>query len=329
MRAAAPLIHILFTAVAALAQQPPGCAVITVPLVALAPGGNTVRGLEAKHLRAATGRGAVEIESVVQHTAATRVLLLIEGSVLHSNEKWPPVRQVMTDMVRFARADTILALATFTDRLEVHVGFGASREHVLQALGDLPARAPRNAPGHVVDNLHQALETFGAPATGDVVYLATDGDHSQSRMRTSDVTEELLRAGLRLFAIYFREQQIPGGFGVVVSGPLLQNPGIEPWSPGERDPAGIGGIVWDSGGAVINLLPKVASMRFDVTGKRLEDLQRLAAMNYRAMTQFYEVKVKTAPRSALLDFDIDLAQERGPLSSLRLLQPRKLPPCTP
>ncbi len=323
------LIVALLAGTSAAAEETAACAGVTIPVVALAPGANPVRGLEPKHLQASVGRARAEIESVAPHVGEHRVLLLIEGSVLHSGEKWPPVRQLLSDMVRFARPETVLALATFTDAVQVHQPFGVPRDVQLQTLAELATKAPAKGAGRVLDSIHQALQVFGDPRVGDVVYVVTDGDHSHSHMRAQDVTAHLLKAGVRLFAIYFREQELPGGFGVVVSGPLMQHPGLEYWSPGDRDPAGIGGVVWETGGAVINLAPKVASMRFDLTGKRLERLQSLAAVNYRAISQFYDVKVKTGIRSAPVPFDLDMSASTGPLASVSLLQPRKLPACGP
>jgi hypothetical protein len=74
---------------------------------------------------------------------------------------------------------------------------------MLQTIANLGDNSGKTA---LYDSFPHAISLFGAPETGDAIYLISDGDDNLSKLREKDVERDLLARGIRLFCLIFKDR---------------------------------------------------------------------------------------------------------------------------
>ena len=206
----ASLIGLLLVAVLNpinLSAQESGCTQRTVAVGVVDRQWNLVQGLGAANFRGKVGRQEVQVLSALLDHSPRRIVVLLDasGSMMFPDAAgWKTEKTISEYLVRFAPPRASIAFMGFTG---VVLGTERSDEDPLAILKNLsvlmkvceqPQKARRTA---LFDAVMSARDLLGAPNLGDVVCALTDAGDNASRTEPKKVQEELLRTGVRLFAV--------------------------------------------------------------------------------------------------------------------------------
>jgi len=108
------------------------------------------------------------------------------------------------DLLTRAPAQIPIALSVFSNKAENKVGFNQGRAAIAAELAVLRGgrkALPKGERGTALwDSVLDALEMFGTPHLGDVIYSITDGEDNESKHDYRKVEQALASSGVRLFA---------------------------------------------------------------------------------------------------------------------------------
>lgn len=198
------LATILLVAGALCADQ--GCITRTVPVTVATRAGDSVRDLRETDFRAEIGGIPLAIPAVTYDDGPRRAVLLVDtsSSITQQRNEWETTIGVAKQFAESAPDSVNIALLTFAQTIETRVGFLDGREAVRQTLTRLETarwdklQHPRRTA--VVDAALGAVAALTVPQVGDSILLITDGEDTGSQHDESQLTQELLRSGVRLFA---------------------------------------------------------------------------------------------------------------------------------
>lgn len=128
-----------------------------------------------------------------------------------------------------------LALATFSDKVEIKVRFGQSRDAVRDAIFSVKPRSRttsttfgQGTQGGTAfnDAILEVAKMFGSAQAGDVIYVVTDGYENESKNSTAKFLQYLEPRDIRLFAAVIHNRNFMPRYGQA-GGPELVAEDVE------------------------------------------------------------------------------------------------------
>jgi Mg-chelatase subunit ChlD len=185
-----------------LPAQDTGCTTRTVPVGVVDREWNFVQGLSAANFRGKLRGHDVEILSASIDTSPRRIVLLLDasGSMAMSKEAWHASRSLSEDLIRFAPPRASIAQMAFSETIKDSAGFDQDRLALLKRQAVMFEHLRGGGRTALYDAISSARGAFGMLDFGDVIYAVTDAGDNKSRTHPEGLEEDLLTAGVRLFA---------------------------------------------------------------------------------------------------------------------------------
>jgi|SRR5579862_234224 len=295
---------------------------VDVPVNILMPDAALVRNLHQDAFVAHHGNDGIAIRSVGADSTPRRIVFVVENGESFN----PAARKVEASVLRFvmtnARAvDSFAFLTALGPREEVH--FGAPREDLLSAIGDLSS--PAKGKGQTKSTLDTVLEAAGwlqPPQPGDSIVLFTmglaPGDTGYGR-----ADKMLTAAGVRLFGFQlgtlyagiYRTGYISGPRGM-----LKPTPTIDPNRQTIFD------LADQTGGVFLGENTEGDPQKtYQLTDERLQLLDKFGEQLYKGIVEYYRVRLDAAPEGFTIDLTDTVGQK---LRRPHMVYPRRLPDCS-
>lgn len=302
-----------------LRAQDRGCTTRTVPVGVVDREWNFVQGLSTANFRGKFRGHDVDILSASIDTRPRHIVLLLDasGSMMEPDEGWKTAKSLSEDLIRFAPPRASIAQMAFSDNVLDTAGFDQDRSALLTRLATLlkvceqPRRIRRTA---LYDAIASARATLGMPEFGDIIYAVTDGGDNKSRTEPKRVEGDLLRAGVRLFAV------------VTASGP-----GNRSRTPVEIGPDQLRSMAVATGGNVLTF-PYAATFQPypHFKAKTRDEAIKLALHRlYEQMGTFYRLDLRLPERvDKPTQWKLQVIGENGrPNYRVEVHYPHRLMPC--
>lgn len=303
-----------------LPAQDNGCTRRTVPVGVVDREWNLMQGLSAANFRGKLRGQEVKILSAAIDTSPRHIALLLDasGSMMDRGGGWETAKSLSVDLVRFAPPRASIAQMAFSETVLDTAGFSQDQSALLKRLAALvkvceePRRGRKAA---LYDAIATAPGKLEALEFGDVIYAVTAARDTASQIRPERVEEELLTAGVRLYA--------------VVTTPVL-------WSRA-RSPEEIEAskrflsMVEATGGNALTL-PYAATSQpyYDIKAKTRADALDLAFHRlYKQMGEFYRLDLsfpETVEKPTKWKLEVIDANGR-PFRGVEVHYPQQLMPC--
>jgi hypothetical protein len=327
---------------------------VDFPALVELPDASLVQRLRTDGFVARTKEGPIQIKSVETDTGPRRILFVVESgkNVPAATRKLEAA--ILTEILSNANAQDSFALLP-TQKSIKEVRFGASRETLGAVVKDLEDTLPvRGEEERVLDSLQEATGWFQQQQGGDSIIVLTTGLEGNPRVlglegyrrsTYAEVKEALIKAHVRVFGVQFG--QISGGNvnsdSIVGSGfraPLIVEQGPEgpmilgggPFGVHKAPP-----YLYDLGdlhtlsrstagfAGLLNLQGQ-SWKPYKVTDHRLKAVTYLGMQEYKAIEEYYRIRISHPPRH----FSLDLADPiRKQLPHATVIYPEDVPACSP
>jgi hypothetical protein len=301
-----------------LPAQDSGCATRTVPVSVVDEQWLPVQGLSAANFRGKLRGRDLEILSASIDTRPRRIVLLLDASGSMIEEGWEDAKSLSEDLIRFAPAGASIAQMGFSDAVLDTAGFDQDRLALLKRLAALakvceqPRKTRQTA---LFDAIASARGTLDVPEFGDVIYVVTDAGDNKSRTEPKRVAEDLLRAGVRLFAVVVAYASRDRGRRV----------------SGDEDPERLLSVVIATGGNVLAFPYVATSQPYPyIKAKTRADAVGLALQRfYQQMGKFYRLDLSLpATVSKPTEWNLEVIGANGkPNRRVEVRYPQRLMPC--
>ncbi len=186
-------------------QDDPACLTRIVPVTVSDQKGRPVTDLTAERFRGKFRGQPVKILHSRFQAAPGRLVIVMDASgsmrpLLKEQKGW-----VMAgNAVAFAPAGESIGLLVFSEGIQLRVGPSPDRQVLMEKLLAYVAE-PGHAEGtgrtSVRDAVQAAIDMLSPVRRGDVIYLISDGGDNRSKMEEKDLKRELIRSGVRLYAL--------------------------------------------------------------------------------------------------------------------------------
>ncbi len=195
------------SAVNAESSPPIDCAHRSIPVTVLNSPNNAQ--LQASELKVTTGNASPAVLFLEREHLAPRVVLLLDTSGSMQSEfgpKWKHALVAAEFVLEAIPANSQVALVTFTTQGHA-TGFG-SREVAQKKLLALKDTQPRGRTA-IYNAVQGVLPLFGDPQFGDAIYIVSDGEDDFVKQDRKDVTDAVLKRGIRVFALVVQDPRSP------------------------------------------------------------------------------------------------------------------------
>ena len=273
------------------------------PLNVVTPDAALIRGIPSSGFVVHDGHEMVVIKSVTVDSAPRRIVAVVENGKTVDSATRQIQASVLSVMLTSARAEDSWALLTAVGP-RTALPFGTPRDTIVSATKELISR-PNGKDQHssVLEGVLDAAKWLQPSRPGDSIILLTMGinptnptDREYKTVRTA-----LTAAGIRLFGLqlgtyyagfYEPETGVRAGFAVSIgSAPLIIS-----------NHATIFELANITGGFAILEKTDDPMTTYHVTDKDLKRLDELAGQVYKAITEYYDVRLGMASK----DFTVDL-----------------------
>lgn len=198
-------------------QQDP-CVNRAIAVNVLGEDGRTVSGISAENFQGRLHGKPVRIVSAALDPAPHRVVMVLDISGSMS-EEWGFNISVAK---RFLAANPAspFALITFSAEVKNRIDFSQGRTSVSNELARLASLNENKVRGQTAirDALAAALELLRPAQFGDTLFLISDAEDNASRVKESQLRNEVSDSGVRLFSFLPSERYGILGSGVVIQG---------------------------------------------------------------------------------------------------------------
>jgi len=196
-----------------LPAQDSGCTQRTIAVGVVDGAWNLVPNLSAANFRGKLRGHDVQILSAAADTSPRRIVLLLDasGSMVSPGGGWPIEKSISEYLIRFSPPQGSIAEMTFGERIFDSAGFDQDRLALLQRQAllfrvcEMGHHGGRTA---LYDAIARAQGALGIPKVGDVIFALTDGGDNHSHIDGKKAQEDLLSAGVRLFAAIIITQKL-------------------------------------------------------------------------------------------------------------------------
>lgn len=174
--------------------------------------GDDIDNLNAGDFQAMLGKRDVAVVSATQKfTDRLLVLLETDGT---NNDRIDEVVSLATRMARQAPEGKPLAFGVFIKKSAFTKGFITEQKSRALAISGLREEEPNLGKQiHLYNALHEALKVFGPHQPGDAVLVITDGYDDGSEHAGTEVKDEYVKSGTRLFVALRRTpSRVSGNF---------------------------------------------------------------------------------------------------------------------
>jgi len=166
-----------------------------------------VQGLSAANFRGKFRGQDVQMLSASIDTNPRHIVLLLDasGSMMVGGKGWESAKTISVYLILFAPPQSSIAemafAATVVDIKSFQRDFSMLMSNLRILVNACEHRGKAAGMTALYDAILRAKGVLGVPNPGDVICALTDGGDNRSRATTTEVENELLRSGVRLFAV--------------------------------------------------------------------------------------------------------------------------------
>lgn len=307
--------------------QRDACQQRTIPVSVARNDGLPVKPLSITDFEGTYRKRQVRITSAAVNHMLPRVVLLIDvsGSMRdpRSESNWNFIVGLAEELVSEMPPDSEIGLGFFSKELEPVARPTTDRKSLLDQLEGLRSRKNLVGKTALWAALVDSLKMFDSPHLGDVTYVITDGENNQDKVTMTQVTQNLNRAGVRLFAFLLQDVSFDA-----------RRQGL-----GTSNPIDVLRITEDTGGGAFGFLTLYPDNYFagvptqdlalaDKSGKPTWLGSHLRAQ-YQQMLNFYRVEIELPETvDKVRDWELSLVGvDKRQKDNLVLKYPHMLVPC--
>jgi hypothetical protein len=295
---------------------------VDLPVNIVMPDAALVRHVPQGGFIAQHGHDLLVIRSVQPDTAPRRIVLVVENGKNVNPAARKVEASVLSAIVTNARAkDSFALLTAHGPRSEIP--FGTKRDVLLTAIGELSLPAKGKQQGKpALDAVLEAAGWLQPPEPGDSIIFLTMGLEPGAQTGYGRVSKRLTASGIRLFGFQL-------GMLYVGIYSLAPSPGGGPFPMARIDPnqETIFDLAEETGGFFMEENTEGdPQLRYQLTDDRLEHLAKLGGQLYKAIVEYYRIRLGAAP----MGFSIELTDAfRQQLQRAHVAYPREVPHCSP
>jgi hypothetical protein len=292
----ARIVLLLATMVGAAPAQDAGCLRMVAVVSVLDNRGMQVEDLDASNFHIEFRGRSATVEYAVKNTLRRKLMVLLDASETMretSTGKWQLANLIAQHVLAYGPPASEVRFLTFGKALEPRLKADRTieRPELADRMGQLmsgwfPAIGRGEKRGPLFDFLLEGLKQMEKPEAGDALFVITDGGEESSRARAEQVQQELLRAGVRLFAVtlpmrYEREISVvrPGS-------------GDTPFDE-QQENTDFMNTVRVTGGRALRVRPRLSAQGwgYDFSDKEKEALATSLQFLYVQMWNFYRLQI--------------------------------------
>jgi hypothetical protein len=206
---------LLFGGLLSVAQAQPK-RTVSVLINVLDQNGSTVPDLRKENFQVKLNGHVVALVDASYSLGPRRIVVLLDmrssmkGQSI--NNAWPIAREALEDVLTEAPTGAQIALLTLPSQVDKIADFSQGRPAIEDWLKHGPSQrsdikacenAYRKECTGLLDAVSEASKLLQPSQPGDVIYLITRGGDGISDVSKTDLTKQLLRNGIRLFAVLF------------------------------------------------------------------------------------------------------------------------------
>lgn len=314
-------LALVFSSAGVVGQDQP-CGV-DVPLNVVMPDAALVRNIPSGGFVARHRGDRLTIQSVSVDTAPRRIVLVAENGKNVTPAARKIEASVLAALVTNARAEDSFAMLTARGpRKELR--FGAARDALLASIRELSSRPEGKDQGNSA--LEAVLEAAGwmqPSQPGDSIILLTMGLAPAGGVGYGKVRRALTAGGIRLFGFQLG-RLYAGIYSVgIVPGPAG---GVLPRATIDPNRETVFDLGEETGGFFLEEDTEGDPQReYQLTDQQLQLLNKYIKQMYKTITEFYLIRLASAPKGFSLDLTDALRQQ---LPKARMIYPRDIPRCS-
>lgn len=312
------------------AAQATSCPTRTVPVVVLNAEGIPVTGLSASDFRGEYRGRPLRVTSATFMSAPHRIAVVLDGSPSmrqNNTGKWTLAQEIAGHILSYG-PEASYSFATMGGAAPGVQAGDNTRPVFVRTLEDLIAgsmiRTPGGPRGPIFDLVRAGRNMLETPQPGDVVFLVTDGGEEGSKTKPAEVQQELLAAGVRLFAV-----TLPMRYDFEL---VITTPGSGPPPTEQREATDFLNLVTASAGKTLRVqATRKASNEWGFRYDEQDKLRLATALQamYLQIAYFYRVEVElpeTVERPTRWKLEV-VSPDGKPRKGFQLSFPGFLVPC--
>lgn len=189
-----------------LRAQQDSCLNRTIAVNVLTEDVQFIDGLATQNFRGKVHGQPVKIVSATHDHAPRRIVLVLDSSG-SMGDKWGLEIYAAKSLLDADPASSF-ALITFGEKIKDRIDFAEGREKVSDELARLESPVENGPRGGTAlrDALAAAVDLLRPVQLGDAIYVVSDGGDNASKVSWPQVSDDLLSAGVRLFALVTVEE---------------------------------------------------------------------------------------------------------------------------
>jgi len=280
-------------------QDQPACSSFAVPVAVATGDERVIRKIGAdKFTTKIEGKEIVATPS--PDSGARRILILVDASLDVNEDGWKLAIGLASRLVMEARPEDRFGLRTFGGPI-VDLGFGTSRELLLQKLKEMAKGRPRPSEegGTSYDGLSAALPVFDPPEYGDAIFLFAGGADTRSRAGEGAIKEALQRGQTRVFGFSLSRYDLSGPGSVALEQQLRTTEGT----------VALARLAEASGGLLLAENTRPFNRPFAATDERLDRVFQMAWRLYGQVVETYRWNLPPSPSSKFETWRVTLARD--------------------
>jgi hypothetical protein len=278
--------------------QEPTCRV-ELPVLVILPDGALVQRLGPEGFVGRNMKGPVPLESVETERGARRILFVVEtGKHVPEAARKIEAAVISEILSKASPEDAFGLLTTHGPRKEIR--FQESREALQAAVNEIEeGMKGKNQEDGVLDSLFEGADWFQPGRTGDAIVVLTMGIEKNHQVSFVKVRDRLAGAGIRLFGLQLGmliSGYIQGGIGMGPGGQMIPTASIS------ANQESLFALSMDTGGfASLENAEGDPQKRYKLTGERLRGVRYIALQEYKAVVEYYRIRVQSPPKETVLD----------------------------
>jgi hypothetical protein len=296
---------------------------VALPTIVALPNAALVQRLGTDGFVARDKNGPAKIKTVISDRGPRHVLFVVE-----TGKQVPPAvrnveMEILAEILKDARQEDSFALLTaHGPRREVR--FGTSKETLKSTVEEIGVGASgKNEGNGLLDAIFEGIDWFRPYNAGDAVIVLTLGIESNHQVSFAKVRDGLAKEGIHLFGFQLGPF-FAGSYNTYLSTTPFGQLSLTGWFDPNRE--NLFALSRYTGGFVaLENAEGDPQKAYQLTDQRLHAIRHAAQQEYKAIVEFYIIKIEGSPKN----LEIDLAESiRRELPKAEVIYPRNSQNCS-
>ena len=194
-----------------LAQAPPPCQKLALPITVRDSSGKQIRGVVPQDFVSKVNKEKIQLGPVIQDTRPRRAVILVDTSgsmaVQTGTSRWKLAFEIAAHFSKTAAASGAqLALIRFDEQVRDVADFSPHNAQVAEVLkhvieDETLSKKEMHGRTALYDAIDRGLRLLDHPSSADLIFAVTDGGENASHIKHGALERELLANGVRFYSV--------------------------------------------------------------------------------------------------------------------------------